>query len=229
MAIIVNFIWLILKTFGKIMLAIFSLIILFIMLINIFALVQGYTNIKEVDPTSNAPILVLGAGVINNEYPSNILRNRLDKAFEIHQILPDNPIIVSGDHREDTYNEVAVMKNYLIELGVDSEQIYQDHAGHSTFDSIYRLKHVIGSNQVIVVTQAYHLHRAIMIAKAMDMEVLGVSAEEISSSRLRREVREIFARVKDFAVLYLNFQTTPPLTDYGFSLEQSGDLTDIKR
>lgn len=230
MAIIVNFIWLILKTFWKIMLLGIGLALSIIIAINLYAIISGHNTIKKPDSSVSAetPILVFGAGVINNEYPSNILKNRLDTAFDLHQELPDNPIIVSGDHREDTYNEVAVMKNYLISLGVPSNQIYQDHAGHSTYDSLYRLKEVVGSDKALVVTQAYHLYRAIMIARGLDIEVIGVPAKEISTSRIRREIREILARVKDFAVIYLNYQTTAPLTDYGFSLENPGDLTDNK-
>ena len=85
------------------------------------------------------PILVLGAGVINNEEPSRVLALRLEAAWQVHQALPDAPLVMSGDHREDNYNEVAVMKDYLVQKGVPSTQIYLDHAGYSTYESLYRL------------------------------------------------------------------------------------------
>lgn len=234
MAVIVNLIWLLLKTFGKILIAAATLVILLLIAINLFTIlstmgdIEAAGNINAETVSVDTPILVLGAGVINNAYPSHILANRLDMAYEVHLRLPNHPIIVSGDHREDTYNEVGVMKDYLIDLGVPSSQIYQDHAGHSTYDSLYRLKEIIGAEEVIIVTQRYHLFRAMMIGEGLGMTVTGIAAEEIQSSRFHREMREFFARVKDFAVVYLGYELTLPLEDYGFSLEESGDLTDDK-
>ena len=230
---IVNFIWFIIKSVGKFLLTVVSLAALAVIGINLFVILSTSSNVvdaNEINQTMNddVPILVLGAGVVNNEYPSQILANRLDKAYEIHLENPDNPLIMSGDHADQYYNEVGVMKQYLVDKGVPSEQIYLDHAGYSTHASLYRIKEVIGLDQVVIVTQGYHLPRALLLAKGLGCEALGVAAEEVNSTRFEREIREVFARLKDFGIVYLGYEDDQPEMNLGFSLEYSGDLTNIK-
>lgn len=176
----------------------------------------------------NIPVLVLGAGIIDPQTPSNILAKRLDKAVEIGHKYPLKKFIMSGDHRDLYYDEVSVMKRYVVEKGILSEQVYLDHAGYSTYDSLYRLKHVLMQERVIIVTQAYHLSRALMIANRLGIKAIGIPADEVNSTRLKREFREIFARVKDFAAMYLNYSLPTPELNYSFDLSYSGDLTDDK-
>ncbi|MCW6674557.1 YdcF family protein [Aerococcaceae bacterium NML171108] len=202
--------------------------------INLFVILFAQSRTLTVEELTQStqqakvPILILGAGVINNETPSSILAKRLDKALEVHQALPNNPLIASGDHREDNYNEVAVMKHYLIEHGVDSNQIYLDHAGYSTYDSLYRFKKVLNQDKIIIVTQGYHLSRALLLADSLGIDAVGVAADEVPSTRWQREVREIGARLKDFAVAYLGYRPPQPEEAYAFSLQESGDLTNTK-
>lgn len=211
-------------------------ILILIGLINIFTIITARSRTLSVSELSEShfaqaevPVLVLGAGVIENAYPSQILAQRLNQADEIYQTLPEKLFIMSGDHREANYNEVGVMKNYLIDAGLPSQQIYLDHAGYSTFDSLYRLKHIMQSDQVVIVTQAYHLPRALMIAKGIGLEAVGVVAPESSTTRFYREGREVLARLKDFAVLYLGYQPENKTNlNYAFDLEKSGDLTNTK-
>ena len=87
-------------------------------------------------------------------------------------------ILVSGDHTEDNYDEVNVMKNYLIENNIPSEKIFMDHAGISSYDSIYRAKKIYKANRIIIVTQKYHLYRSLYIAKKLDIEAYGVVADK---------------------------------------------------
>lgn len=233
MVAIVNFIWLICKTLGKFIISIVMILILAIIGVNLFTIMSTHSQVVQVadmDSRMNEerPIIVLGAGVVNNEYPSQILANRLDKAYEIHQTYPNNPLIMSGDHSDMYYNEVSVMKDYLVAKGVDSDQIYLDHEGLSTYASLYRFKEIIGESQAIIVTQGYHLSRALMIANGLGIDALGVPAEEVSSTRIDRELREILARAKDFSVIYLAYDGEHPVTDYGFSLSEGGDATDTK-
>ena len=178
--------------------------------------------------TDETPVLVLGAGVVNNSYPSNILKARLDKAYEIYQQAPHKSFIMSGDHRDQYYDEVSVMKNYLVEKGIPEDKIFLDHCGYSTYDSLYRLKHVIKEPKVIIVTQKYHLSRAMMLSKKLDIDAIGVSSSEVSSTRLNREAREVFARLKDFAVCYLNYQPQAPEENFAFSIEEAASKTDRK-
>lgn len=176
----------------------------------------------------NIPVLVLGAGIIDNAHPSKILELRLQACQMLYASYPDKKLIMTGDHRESNYNEVGVMKNYLLGQGVPSEQIYLDHAGYSTYDSLYRLKYVFHQDQAIIVTQKYHLSRALMLARSLGIDAIGVAADENPSTRKEREIREVLARVKDFSVAYLGFQPDRPTNNYDFSLSKNGDLTNNK-
>lgn len=211
-------------------------VIVGILVINLFVILLSLPQTKEVDDLSqfiksDTPVLVLGAGVINNEEPSTILGLRLDKAVEIHRAYPDQKIIMSGDHREDNYNEVAVMKSYVVERGVPSHLVYLDHDGYSTYESLYRLKHVIKKDKVVIVTQGYHLSRALMLARGLGLDAIGVPANEAKSTRLEREFREIFARLKDVLITYTSWKPLDeqPVLDNGFDLNKSGDLTNLTR
>ena len=213
--------------------ALFIGIVLFINLFTIGTTYQSMLSVEElIDSeyiTEDIPVIVLGAGVVDNLEPSQILKQRLDQAYAIFEVAPEKQFIMSGDHRDQYYNEVSVMKDYLIELKIPSEQIYLDHAGYSTYDSLYRLKHVIGQDRVIIVTQGYHLSRALVLARGLGLDAVGVPADDSRSSRVYREVREIFARVKDFAVTYLGYQeeNRPNLSE-GFHLNMTGDETNNK-
>ena len=143
-------------------------------------------------------VLVLGAGIWNNE-PSPMLKDRLDVALSLYNDNKVSKIIMSGDHTKENYDEVNVMKKYAIDRGVKSEDIFMDHAGISTYDSIYRAKNIFKVNKMIIVTQEYHLYRSLYIAKCLNIEAYGVQATPKKySGDFVREVREILARDKDF-------------------------------
>jgi vancomycin permeability regulator SanA len=105
---------------------------------------------------------------------------------------------MSGDHTGD-YNEVGVMKSLATELGVPSEDIFLDHEGYSTYESLYRAKYVFGAEKIVIITQEYHLHRALYIARELGLTAVGVSAD-LRPYRLqgRYNAREHLARFKDF-------------------------------
>ncbi|MBG9981425.1 YdcF family protein [Facklamia sp. DSM 111018] len=205
-------------------------------ILNVFVIVSAIPQFKDISElresaydNSETPIMVLGAGVIENKYPSQILAQRLACAVELNQVLKENPLIMSGDHRESNYNEVAVMKEYLLERKIEGDQIYLDHAGYSTYDSLFRLKKNNEVDKVIIVTQAYHLPRALMIARRLGIEAVGVAAKETSTTRWQRESREFLARIKDFGVSYLHLEIqNRPTLDYPIDLNQSGNRTDKK-
>ena len=143
-------------------------------------------------------ILVLGAGVRDDGTPSDMLYDRVSVSAEVYAALGDTPILMSGDHTGD-YNEVGVMKSLATEMGVPSEDIFLDHEGYSTYESLYRAKQVFGAKKIIIITQEYHLHRALYIARELGMEAMGVSAD-LRPYRLqgRYNAREHLARFKDF-------------------------------
>ena len=145
-------------------------------------------------------VLVLGAG-IRKKKPSPLLRERLDRGIEIYKSGAAKKLIMSGDHGTKEHDEVNVMKNYAIENGVPSEDIFMDHAGFSTYESIYRAKVIFRVKKAIIVTQRYHLYRAIYISNALDLKVVGVDSrknKKTTTKILNRELREYFARTKDF-------------------------------
>ena len=119
---------------------------------------------KQTDFQADA-ILVLGAGVRPNGTPSHMLEDRLLTALALYQANVCSRIIVSGDHGEDNYDEVNVMKSYLVDKGVPSEVVFMDHAGFDTYDSLYRAKAIFGAKSLILVTQRYHAYRAVYIGE----------------------------------------------------------------
>lgn len=182
---------------------------------------EDYSKIEKSDC-----ILVLGAAVWGNE-PSPMLEDRLKEAIELYKNNVAPKIIVSGDHRVDDYNEVKVMKNYLIEKGIPSDDIFMDHSGLSSYDSIYRAKEVFGVEKMIIVTQRYHLYRALYISNSLGIEAYGVSAEPRQyAGELYREVREILARDKDFVKCIIKPEST--YLGEKISIEANGDTTNNK-
>jgi len=143
-------------------------------------------------------ILVLGAGV-NNGRPSLMLADRLDCALALYENGAAGKLLMSGDHGREEYDEVNVMKQEAVAAGVPSEDVFMDHAGFSTYESLYRARDVFLARRVIVVTQPYHLSRALYIAQALGLEAWGVGAEgENYYGQSYRNAREVLARVKDY-------------------------------
>ncbi len=196
--------------------------------INIFVMATTASKILDVDEASEKKdvdcILVLGAGVRADGTPSKMLKDRLDKTIELYNSGVSETIIVSGDHRTKDYDEVNTMKNYLIDAGIPSECIFMDHGGLSTYDSMYRAKNIFSVKKAIIVTQKYHMYRAIYVAKSFGIDAYGVSAKEISySGQTKRSIRELLARIKD--VGYCITKPEAVVTGDKISLEESGDIT----
>ena len=144
-------------------------------------------------------ILVLGAGVKEDGSPSSMLADRLDQGIALYQAGVADYLLMSGDHGQADYDEVNVMKQYAIDRGVPSEAIFMDHAGFSTYDSMARARDVFALNRIVVVTQTYHLYRALYIADRLGLDAYGVGADPRSYvGETYRNLREIVARNKDF-------------------------------
>ena len=189
------------KKIIKYMSLIMFISIIIILLVNIYVIFLTKSKIKNLEKTDELDIdciIVLGAGIRGNA-PSPMLEDRLITGLELYNKNISNKIIVSGDHGRVNYDEVNVMKNYLIEQNIPSENIFMDHAGFSTYDSIYRAKEIFKVNKAIIVTQEYHLYRALYIAKELGIEAYGVSAtKRIYGNQMKRDIREFAARIKDF-------------------------------
>ena len=127
---------------------------------------------------------------------------------------------MSGDHGKDSYDEVNVMKRFAIEQDVPSSDIFMDHAGFSTYESLYRARDIFQVKKVIIVTQDYHLYRAIYIANHLGLEAIGYSSNPRSyAGQIAREAREIIARCKDFFAVMIQ----PKPTYLGDPIPVSGD------
>ena len=167
-------------------------------------------------------ILVLGAGVRADGTPSDMLRDRVTVAVELYEAT-GAPLLMSGDHTGN-YNEVGVMKALAVEMGVPSEDIFLDHEGFSTYESLYRAKKVFGADKILLVTQEYHLHRALYIARELSMDAQGVSADLRPYIKQKQySLREHLARFKDlFTAAKGNYEghLDPPV-----DLNGNGDLT----
>lgn len=144
-------------------------------------------------------ILVLGCQVKEDGQPSHMLRDRLERGVQVYELGAADKLLMSGDHGRTDYNEVEVMKQYAIEADVESENIFMDHAGFSTYESIYRAKEVFGVKKMLIVTQEYHLYRALYIAEKFGVEAYGVASDyHTYVGQTMRDIREVLARVKDF-------------------------------
>ncbi len=144
-------------------------------------------------------ILVLGAGVRRDGSPSPMLEDRILTGMDLYNKGVSDRLIMSGDHSTKGYDEVNTMKRYAVEMGIPSEHVFMDHAGISTYDSIYRAKEIFQADKIIIVTQQYHLYRAIYTARSLGIEAYGVSADiRVYAGQDLREIREKAARVKDF-------------------------------
>ncbi len=162
-------------------------------------------------------ILVLGAGVRPDGTPSHMLEDRLLVGCELYT--GDTPLLMSGDHTGD-YNEVGTMRDYALLQGVPAENIFLDHEGYSTYESIYRAKKKFGAKRIVIISQGYHLHRALFIARELGIEAVGVPSDlRDYYLQTRYELREILARFKDFYVSMRGGRTY----DVGASVDLSGD------
>lgn len=169
-------------------------------------------------------ILVLGCLVKADGTPSNMLHDRLQRGVELLECGAGKKLLMSGDHGRVEYNEVKAMKEFATSAGVASEDVFLDHAGFSTYESLYRAKEVFGAKKVVIVTQKYHLYRALYIAEHLGLEAVGVAADYRSyTNQFFREVREVLARDKDF--LTSIFQPTPTYLGETISLDGDGNIT----
>ena len=155
---------------------------------------------SEVKSSKADCILVLGAGVHKDNSPSLMLRDRLETACRLYEEGAASKIIMSGDHGRKDYDEVQVMKDYAIDKGIPSSDIFMDHAGFETYDTMYRAKEVFGAKKVIIVTQEYHMYRALYIADKLGLDAYGVTSDLrfYSKKMVYWKFREYFARVKSF-------------------------------
>ena len=144
-------------------------------------------------------ILVFGAGLTPEGKPSRVLQARLDRGIELYRAGVSDRLLMSGDHGHEGYDEVMAMKQYAMDAGIPSENIFMDHAGFSTYESVYRARDIFQAEKMVLVTQQYHTYRALYIAEQLGLQVCGVPAETpVYRGSWMLEAREKLARTKEF-------------------------------
>ena len=172
-------------------------------------------------------VVVLGCQVRSDGSPSHMLEDRLKRSIALYEAGAAPKLLMSGDHGTVTYDEVNAMKRYALEVGVPSEDVFMDHAGFSTYETVYRAKEIFGADKVIIVTQQYHLYRALYIAQALGIEAYGVAADYRQySGQFARDLREVLARVKDFGMSII--KPEPTYLGKAIPISGNGELTHDK-
>ncbi|MBR4858918.1 MAG: YdcF family protein [Clostridia bacterium] len=219
----------------KIIKKIFALMICAALLCGIGVLGIDYYVVKSTEKYILTPetagegydcILVLGCGVYGDT-PSHMLEDRLLQGIELYELGASEKMLMSGDHGKENYDEVNVMKDFAVERGVSAENIFMDHAGFSTYESMYRAKEIFTAEKILIVTQDYHLHRAIYDARAMGIEAYGVASNPRTyAGQLYRDIREILARNKDF--IYCIVKPEPTYLGDEIPVQGNGNVTNDK-
>ena len=194
-----------------------ALVFLFVLVINLNIVAKTNDNIYSVDELIKIDndydcILILGAGVRQDGSPTPMLRDRLIAGFNAYEHINSVPVFLSGDSEHSDYCETVTMKNFLLEKGVDKAMIISDGYGLSTYESIWRAKNVYGFDKILIVSQKYHLHRAIYIANELGITAYGVDGALTTYGKQPiYSFREYLARIKD--MIYAEISPTPSYTN----------------
>lgn len=223
----------------KIMVVLICIVLCLSLIVGIYALsVNAYVvnstkdNILTAEQSAELKdvdcILVLGAGVQGTTL-SHMLEDRVKTGINLYELGSAPKILMSGDHGQDDYDEVNAMKDYAKEQGVPSEDIFMDHAGFSTYESMYRARDIFGCKKIIIISQEYHLHRAIYIAEYLGLEAYGVDSQlrpYAVDTNIYNTIREFLARNKDF--LYVRLEPKPTYLGEAIPINGNGDITNDK-
>lgn len=149
-----------------------------------------------------------------------MLEDRLSQGVALYENGSSDRLLMSGDHGREDYDEVNVMKRFAVDKGVPSAHVFMDHAGFSTYESLYRARDVFKARKIIIVTQRYHLYRALYIADKLGLEAFGVPSDPRRyTGQRQRELREVLARAKDFFSVIIK----PRPTYLGKAIPVTGD------
>lgn len=170
-------------------------------------------------------ILVLGCGVRDDGTPTDMLADRIRVGIRAYETGASDRLLMSGDHGLKDYDEVNTMKAIAVDSGVPADNVFCDHAGFSTYESMYRAIDIFGADKIVIATQSYHLPRAIYDARKLGIEAYGISADERTyMGQTYRDAREILARAKDF--VWCIIKPEPTFRGEKIPITSSGSLTD---
>jgi SanA protein len=157
-----------------------------------------YNNLNEI-PFNKVGLILGTSKNFRGGAPNIYFDNRMHAAVSLFKAKRIRYIIVSGDNRKASYNEPVMMKKELVRLGVPDTAIFLDYAGFRTFDSVIRCREIFSQNSISIISQRFHLERAIYISHYYGIGAIGFEAKDVSwSSGFRTKIRENFARVKVF-------------------------------
>ncbi len=180
-------------------LLIFLCPIALILVIRLAVVISASDHIVEAEFAQPTPIVIVpGAGLTRRGTPSTALRDRLDEAIRLYQAGKVQKMLLSGDNSEITYNEPGAMREYALSQGIPDDDIVLDYAGRRTYDTCYRAKAIFGLDQAIIVTQQYHLSRAVFLCDKLGLSIEGVAAQQSNYLPERYafwRFREVFATV----------------------------------
>lgn len=148
--------------------------------------------------------VVFGAGLLRDGSPTAVLRDRVQQAVNLYFAKKVEKLLMSGDNRFDNYNEPEAMHQYALGLGVPEEDIVLDYAGRSTYDTCYRAKTIFGLKHAVLVTQKFHLPRAIFLCNMLGLDATGVESDMrpyLRSSLFWWNARELLATIQAFSDL----------------------------
>ena len=146
-------------------------------------------KIKTISTIEGARVgIVFGAGLQRDGSPSPVLQDRVASAVQLYQAGKVEKLLMSGDNRFIDYNEPGAMQAYAIEMGVPEEDIVLDYAGRRTYDTCYRALHIFGVKEAILVTQRYHLPRALFTCNGVGLKATGISADMQYYRKLSRSI-----------------------------------------
>jgi len=199
---------------------------LFVICLGLFLLVQlsarQYMYASVADTPTTTVAMILGASVLGNGTLSPILKERVDKAIELYQAHKVQKILMTGDNGALSHNEVEPVRRYLLQAGIPPEDIFLDHAGFDTYSSMFRARDVFGITSITVVSQHFHLPRAVFIARTLGLQAFGTEAGS-GETHIYNDVREVPASIK--AALDLMFARVPKYLGPQFPIMGTGTTT----
>lgn len=219
-----------LKYLIGILLSISLILIGSIVVINGYVEQVGTKYIVDMDNVPEADaILVLGAYVFPDGTTSSMLTDRLTVGYELYHNGKAPKVLVSGDHGRKDYDEVNAMKSFLKDKGVPGQDVFMDHAGFSTYESVYRAKDVFQVKRIIIVTQEYHLKRAVFDARSLGLEAYGIPSDKHDYGQAMKmyQLREVAARNKDFLWVKI-LKPEPTFLGDAIPVFGDGSVTDDK-
>lgn len=201
-----------------------------VLVMNRIVIAAGEKNISTAESISDKQadaVMVFGARVTNGIL-SDTLKNRVDKAIELYKAGVVGKILMTGDHGRENYDEVNAMKQYAVDKGVPADDVFCDHAGFNSYESLYRARDVFMCKSVILVTQEFHIYRTLYLAERLGLEAYGVIAPDAANANgLYNEMRETLARVK--AVFNGMLLPEPTYLGEAIPISGSGSATDDRK